>query len=316
MNIQLIAKKHKSFTRTIRNKFISKIDPKKTNIYFVTQQTNRMAKLLDIWTRERVEEGARAAFRKEQVETEKSLPRGSRPVLSDSMFNAINSRALNMLLLDSGIGLVHRLRWITEGLKKQVRVILAQSRLLRDMSRLTGDKDTVTIADLQRTISEFDKNSVFHNVTNFGRVGSVPVEVHVEMLLRTKVAQLRNLARRNVWLRYGHHLVRIKNVRSSKSTPCHMYIGRVFALSQAAAQQYEVPHVTALPSGGAPFHPNCKHEEILFIPGKVKKLSRPPDWAMNSKWDVVKQMYKALGAEDFAMSDNPNFRNAKDASNR
>jgi hypothetical protein len=295
MNIQLIAKKHKSFTRTIRNKFVAKIGPR-TNHYFVTQQVNRMVKLMDMWVRDRVEVGAADAFRKEQEETLKGIPRNREAVISDPMFEAINSRAINMLLLDRGIGLVYKLRDVTDGLRKQVRMILAQAKMLKDMSRLAQES------------AEQDRSAIIADITNFGRISSIPIEVYVEGLLRTKVSQLRTLARRNIWLRYGYHLVQIKNVRSEKPTPCHLYIGMVFALSRTAAKEYGVPHISTLPSGGTPLHPNCKHEEVLFT-GKVPLVS-PPDWAMNTKWNAVKKIYNKLGADDFVGAVNPNFRHA------
>jgi len=83
----------------------------------------------------------------------------------------------------------------------------------------------------------------------------------------------------------------------------------VFALSRTAAEEYGVPHISTLPSGGAPLHPNCRHEEILFT-GRVPSAV-PPDWSMNTKWNSVKKIYNSLGAEDFVGTVNPNFRHAE-----
>jgi hypothetical protein len=325
MNIQLITKKHKSLTRTIRNKFIAKIDPERTSSFFVLQQTNKMVSLLDRWTQNLVEEGAVVIFDKEQAEAVRKLPRGSKAEIDDRMFNAINARTLRMMLFDRGLGLVHILRNATGNLKKQVRTIIGQAKMMKDMGRLIGDavgdlakdfnesKDRVIQGLSHVKASTIGSGDVFSNIANFGRIGNVPIDVHVDMVLRTKSAQIRTIARRNIWLRYGYDLVQIGNRRSEKPTPCHLYIGRVFALSHASALQYDVPHVSELPAGGAPFHPNCKHEEELSLPSTRSKrnFTRPPDWALNAHWDSIKREYRKAGGEDFAMGTNPNFRVAK-----
>ena len=82
---------------------------------------------------------------------------------------------------------------------------------------------------------------------------------------------------------------------------CFLYLGKAFALTPEGKEEYGVPLLSELPNGGAPFHPNCTHNEVPFIiEFRSKKeialaLSPPPKWALNQPWGRVQKEYKKRG---------------------
>jgi hypothetical protein len=51
--------------------------------------------------------------------------------------------------------------------------------------------------------------------------------------------------------------------------------GKVFALTQEAADEWGVPLLSSCPNGGAPFHPNCRHTISGYNPAKSRKGKLP-----------------------------------------
>ncbi len=151
--------------------------------------------------------------------------------------------------------------------------------------------------------------NLFSNISNVsfitfpdgkGGIRHIRMDRYMEDLGRIKAAQSITMATRNTLLRHGHELIQISSTKSRDGDFCDLFSGKVFALTKEASIRWGVPHVTRLPNGGAPFHPNCRHVELPYFHREVNKKKRqkdmapPPSWALDAPMGRVQSIY--LGA--------------------
>jgi hypothetical protein len=259
----------------------------------------------------------------------------SRSLESVKKYAMLNRSAVESLLIDPQIGFVSSLRNATDEIRDRLKSIRSQATILRNQQRafdetiarvgiLEGqpinevrDQIVNEILNLKkssemvfgRKAAKLGPGNIISNVANLpyikietrNGIRMVRVDDYAELLARTKTKQATNLARRHSLLQHGERLVRISPNKPLIDDACWLYVGKVFALTEDAMNEYKVPHVKELPSGGCPFHPNCTHDERAFIPefrtDEEKQLGyeNPPEWALNTSWPDVQREFKARG---------------------
>lgn len=253
-------------------------------------------------------------------------------------FTAINHQAVQALLNDPAIGFLTGTKQAIRQIKDRMKLIRNQAKLLVAKQKLFDEtiarvgflegSNLNTVRDrLVNEMVSLKNNSemvwttkaaqlptteIVHNVANLPFV-KIPdaraklgyrrlrVDKYAEILARTKTGQAANLARRNRAMQHEQYLVQISPNRPLQDDACYLYIGKVFALTEAAKQEFGVPMVNELPNGGAPFHPNCTHQERIFVPRFKRPAAAktamvpPPDWALNRPWPEVQREYEKRG---------------------
>lgn len=266
-------------------------------------------------------------------------------------FAEINRQAIDSLILDPQVGFLSNLRAATDQIRSRLKVIRSQVRTLRahkgtidEAIARIGSVRGATVGEVKRSIvrelqaSRAATNVVWrrrasglgpgHVLANLANLPFVKIptingdrfmrlDKYADLVARTKVAQAKALAQRNALLEHGNAYVQISQNRSQDIDACDLYVGRVFALTDGAAEELDVPHVDQLPNGGTPFHPNCKHTEEPFFPAEVSRAvlrrvtTPPPDWALGRSWHDVQAEFEKRGGEREAARQNPNLVKAR-----
>lgn len=250
-------------------------------------------------------------------------------------FSVINRQAIEALMVDPEVGFLSSMKDATNQVRSRIRTIQNQAKLLRAQQGVF-DATIARVGILQgasvnevrdRLVNEMVslKNSSELSFTRRARglptghivksTADLPyikipdrraaagfrrlrVDKYAEMLGRTKMAQAANLARRQKALEHDVPLIQISANKPLHDDACFLYIGKVFALTEAGKAEYGVPMVTELPNGGAPFHPNCTHQELIFVPEfrtpeeTELAMTVPPEWALNRPWSVVQKEFE------------------------
>lgn len=147
---------------------------------------------------------------------------------------------------------------------------------------------------------------IFHQISELPYVQNgkqkIRIDKYVEQIINARVGQAKAVSQRVQMLRSGHQLVRISLNEPLEPDACTLYVGKVFALTHDGAKEHGVPHVSQLPNGGPPFHPNCRHFEIPFFPQMepVQELNElamipPPAFALSNDYDAVQRKVKEMG---------------------
>jgi len=250
----------------------------------------------------------------------------------------INDQAIRALLVDPQFGFLSATREATQQIKDRMRTIQGQARRLVQHQRFfdetiarVGFLEGRSVAEIRdkivdemaslKNVSELEftaaarklpPTEIIKNVadlpyvevpspTSATGVTRIRADKYAEMLARTKTSQAANLARRNRGLQHDQPLIQISKNRPLDNDACSLYIGKVFALTQEAKTEWGVPMVSELPNGGAPFHPNCTHQELLFVPEFRQEseielaLVPPPSWALNRPYGAVQKEYQRRG---------------------
>ena len=258
---------------------------------------------------------------------------------------AIRKRSLDSLTDDPSAGLVALLLLATQEIRSRLRRIYNQSRTLRAERRLgiavsevgaLADRSAEEVQrelfrDLTREVSDqtlrpefrsLPGENIFSNLANLTYVRFptqkgdrfVRVEDYAKQLAESKTGQAGTLGMRHALLDNGTDLVQVSPHRSAQNDACDLYVGRVFAITEAAAREWNVRRVHELPNGGYPFHPNCTHPEVPYFPAfKVgeqisRDTSSPPEWALNTSWDAVNREYRRRGGIEFLNRTHPGFK--------
>lgn len=102
------------------------------------------------------------------------------------------------------------------------------------------------------------------NWTGFIDARGVPwdLKFYCDTLVRTKTAELVSRGTESQLLSQGLDLVKIVGPTEVVDW-CGEYRGKVFSIT---GNSIEFPPLSETPSGGTPFHPNCKDREAPFVP--------------------------------------------------
>ena len=253
-------------------------------------------------------------------------------------YGLINDQAIRVLLLDPQVGFLSNMGEVTQQIRNRWRSIQSMAKRLIQHQRFF-DEGIARIGFLEgRGVSEIrdrivDEMSSLKNVSDLEftprarrlppteiirQVADLPVvkvpapntaagvrniraDVYAEMLARTKTSQAANLARRNRALQHGQSLMQVSKNLPLQNDACSLYLGKAFALTEEAKVEWGIPLVSELPNGGAPFHPNCTHQEILFVPEFRHEVEvelaivPPPAWALNRPWGAIQKEYRKRG---------------------
>jgi minor capsid protein 2 len=260
----------------------------------------------------------------------------------------IDAQALDALATDPGVGFVSSLKAATDGIRARLRLIRSQIRALTTQGRTvdeaiqaSGALKATTLAQAKRRLvselasrrrapraswrrraASLGDRHVFANLANLpfvaagaGRV--MRLDRYAELVIGVKAKQATTMAQRNALMEHCQGLVTISRNQSQDNDACDLYVGRAFALTAEAAEEWDVPHVDQLPGGGAPFHPNCTHVEVPFFPETMKEsvvdraTTWPPSWALGTTWAEVQKAYQAKGGSAYGSKQNPNMRGAQ-----
>lgn len=321
-------------------KQIETIDFERPRAFVQAQQISKILDDLDDRTERWASRNIAGLFRAASSEASKLLKDwGVSPEADLDAFNLINEQAIQSLLVDPEVGFLTNMRGAVQQIRDRMRTIQNQAKMLTSRQRLFDEtiarvgflegRNVNTVRD--RLVDEMVKfkesgqllftqkaaklpaSEIVSNVANLPYV-KIPtaasstgfrrlrVDKYAEMLARTKTGQASNLARRNRAMEHNVHLVQISKNKPLQDDACFLYIGKVFALTAEAKQEYGVPMVNELPNGGAPFHPNCTHQELLWVPEFRTKVEArlamvpPPAWALNRPWAEVEREYRKRGA--------------------
>ena len=248
----------------------------------------------------------------------------------------INRTAIEALVLDPASGFVGLLRRATKEVKDRIKTIQTQAKVLRQQQRVINEtiarvgileganlnevRDAIVdelvsakkATDLvwRPGVRSAGPTSILANMADLpfvkiplaaGGERHLRLDDYANLVARTKTRQAVTLARRAKLLEHDQPLVRVTLNKPLTDDACWLYIGKVFALTEAASREFGVPHVNQLPGGGTPFHPNCTHNEMGFFieaaKGEVKRLGlqRPPAWALGRTWPQVEKEFRARG---------------------
>lgn len=269
----------------------------------------------------------------------------SRKAAEVARYAVIDRAAVESLVMDPQTGFVGSLRNATEEVRDRLKTIRNQARLLRAhqgafdetiarIGILEGKaantvrdalvREIVQLKDsadmvFRKSAAKLGAGDIISNVANLPYMKyqtatgerHVRVDHYAQMLARTKTKQAVGLARRHTLIQHGLELVRVSLNRPLQDDACWLYLGKAFALTKRAADEYGVVHVKRLPSGGVPFHPNCTHSERAFIiENRTEEeielaFQPPPAWALDKPWSMVQKEYKRRGGKAIAREANP-----------
>ncbi len=322
--------------------------------FFVTE-IDRILGTLDTqqqeWAREEIERlyGANFTFIDNQIRLA-----GIDPSLVEEQesYASIHNDAINQLVTNVNTGLGPRLTRVINEMKSNLRGYATQHRSLvtqlRDSNQviaqgiLTGassatTRNTVLKQILNKRPKRWQELRRFATGSQGGAVRSLAdapwlvnaggrrlhVFDHVQTLVNTKEAETRNTARNNRLLDRGIDVVRISPNPPLTPDACAFYAGRVFALTEEAAERTGYPLLNRLPNGGPPFHPNCTHSTMAWFGEnedetvqalaeekgktgmKVSTRGGVPDALLDISFGAAQRKVKEKGGFDFILKQNP-----------
>lgn len=339
--IQRIIRFYRKAIRDLAREFVAIADFEKPASFFKIQTAFRILEELDTktvnWARKNVGKLYIASLKATEKEL-RAIGVSAPGIRRVKAFSVINRAAIEALLNDPAVGFVSSMKEATNQIKQRMQSIQAQAKLMVRSQRLFSQsiaqvgflegQNLNTVRDkLVREMVSMKANrdllftakaaklppgQIIKDVANLPFV-KIPdrraadgfrklrVDKYSEMLARTKTAQASNLARRNKALEHHVKLMQISKNKPLQNDACFLYIGKVFALTQSAKTRYGVPLLAELPNGGAPFHPNCTHQELQFViefeseAEKTRAFVPPPEWALNRPFSEVEKEYKRRG---------------------
>ena len=138
-----------------------------------------------------------------------------------------------------------------------------------------------------------------------GRRFSFPLDYYAGMVAQATKRQANSVAVLTRAQEAAHDLVRVSTNPSKTGDWCDAYRGRVFSISGAHPV---FPPLSALPNGGPPFHPWCRHSLEVFVeqfhtPAQIKEVGKiDPQFLMQPNEDnpnrVVRNWWAAKREDD------------------
>ena len=129
---------------------------------------------------------------------------------------------------------------------------------------LAGAATAVTIAEMRRQLREHLSESLVTVIARNGQSYTYALDYYAGLSARNKVlASITRAAMGKAYLA-NHDLLRVSPQASTIGDYCDEYRGKVVSIS-GSSDKY--PHISALPNGGAPFHPHCYHFMEVYYEG-------------------------------------------------
>ena len=348
--IQKLVRFYRKSIRDLGREFVASVDFEKPGVFAKIQSSTAILQQLEDKTRRWADKNIAGIYKAASKEAAKDLAAlGLDPVSIQRArgFNLVNERAIQALMNDPTVGFVSgmqsgigQIKDRMTSIRRSAKLITGQQKLLdevvarvgflegrsantirdRLVDEMVGMKDHKDLlftanalklppGDIVRNTAElpFVKIPSVNATAGFRRLR---VDKYAEMLARTKTSQASNLARRNKAMEHGVGLMQISKNLPLHDDACILYIGKVFALTQSAKDEFGVPLLQELPNGGAPFHPNCTHQELQFVIGfRDEKeialaMQPPPAWALNRPWAAVQKEFERGGGKAAARKAN------------
>ena len=322
--VNRLVRLYRKAVRDLGRQFVSEVDiGRRASIVSQMQQIFAKFETLQEVTGKWARKNITRLYQKNKREIEKELKQlGLPPVSNFRAFSSVHQQTIEALLNDPSTGFLSGMDRGVSQIKDRMRTIRNQARLLQSSQRafdetiarvgvLEGATINKTRDALVREmltsksrselvllpkVGSLPKNHIFANMANLpfveiplasGGVRNLRIDHYAELLARTKTRQAAVLARRNAAWSHGQDIIQISTNLPLEDDACALYIGRLFALTQEAAEKWGIAHVSQLPNGGAPFHPNCTHSEIPYYPDHEDpeetaiRGTKPPPWALN-----------------------------------
>ena len=336
--INKLVRLYRRSVKDLGRQFVAEIDiGRRAAIVSQMQQIFKKFDALEEATSKWAKKNITKLYWKNKREIEKSLKAvGLPPVRDFAGFAALHQHTVEALVSDPSTGFMSGMNRGIGEIKDRMKTIRNQATLLRDHQSVVNEtiarvgviqgatlnqtRDAI-VRDLMSSkakselallpkVGKLPTSHIFSNMANLpfvniplasGGVRHLRLDHYAEMLARTKSRQAASLARRNSALSHGQDLMQISSNFPLHDDACSLYIGRIFALTQSAAEEWGITHIGQLPNGGAPFHPNCSHSERPYLPQFADpeevaiRGSKPPAWALNRPWAVVQKEYRKRG---------------------
>jgi len=129
---------------------------------------------------------------------------------------------------------------------------------------LSGTAGALAIAEMRRQLRSRISTSLVSVVGKDGKTYSYALVYYADLVARKKITDAMSQATMDKAFENGHDLLRVSPQPSTIGDYCDEYRGKVVSLSGAHPVY---PHISVLPAGGAPFHPNCYHIMEIFYDG-------------------------------------------------
>jgi hypothetical protein len=339
--IQKLTRFYRKSIRDLAQDFVAASDFEKPGVFGKLQQSFGILDDLEERTSKWADKNVKNLYLAASREAEKDITRMGLKISDikrAKSFGVVNQSAINALLVDPEVGFLTGMQSGIDQIRDRMKSIQNQAKLLTRQQRLFDQtiarvgflegRDLNSVRDrLVNEMVSMKKNSdllftskaaklppgqIIRDVADLPFV-KIPdaraaagfrrlrVDKYAELLARTKTAQASNLARRNKALEHDVELMQISRNKPLDNDACFLYIGKVFALTQGAKEEFGVPLLQELPNGGAPFHPHCTHQELQFVAefatDKEMQLGMtpPPKWALNQPWSVVEKEFRRRG---------------------
>lgn len=360
--IERLVRFYRQSIRQLADDFVGAADFEKPRVFAQLQQSFGILDNLDEKTARWADRNIKGLYKAAQKEAEKEIAAlgiSIKDLRRANAFSVVNQQAIEALLVNPEVGLVSNLREATDQIRNRMKSIQEQAKMLSKQQKLF-DATIARVGFLEgRSINEI-RDRLVEEMVSFksnadllftAKAAKLPpgqiirdvadlpfvkipdarfaqgyrrlrVDKYAEMLARTKTGQASNLARRNKALEHGIELVQISKNKPLEDDACALYIGKVFALTPSAKEEYGVPLVSELPNGGAPFHPNCTHQELQFViefeSDKERALAfvPPPAWSLNRPWSEVQKEFRRRGGIGSIGQFNEQMKRAVDTGGR
>lgn len=125
-----------------------------------------------------------------------------------------------------------------------------------------GEATIDTRGRVARLLRKQFRDGIVSVVGSDGRRYSFPLDTYAAMVAQSTKAQAQSVATIRRANEAGMDLVRVTPNPSTTGDWCDAYRGRVFSISGADPVY---PPLAAIPNGGPPFHPWCKHGLGIFV---------------------------------------------------
>ncbi|UCG53551.1 MAG: hypothetical protein JSW58_08335 [Candidatus Latescibacterota bacterium] len=337
--VQRLIRFYRKSLKKLSEEYVSAFDFERVRLFAQTREALRVLEQLDARTMAWARRNIMQLYRRASLEAQRRwFFRKRMSQERSAIFARVNDMAIQALLNNPEVGFLTGMKAAVQQVRDRMRVIQNQAKVLRQHQKLFDEtisrvgffqgknlneirdhlvRDMVSLkrqSDLvwTRNALALPQDNIIQNVANLPYVKyrdanaltgvrNVRIDKYAEMLARTKGGQATNLARRNRALLHGVKLMQFSKNKPLQDDACFVYIGRAFALTPEAKEEYGVPLLAELPNGGCPVHPNCTHNEIPFNlewkrPEEIAlAFIPPPAWALNTTFSRVQKEYKKRG---------------------
>ena len=290
VDIDTIVKRYRKFVNKFGRTFLSSLDNQSLPEYSATRKASSELNALSAYTKEQLTRLLIRAYMDEQKKVRGYLrSQGVKRKRDDIVrFKRINESTLNILLNDPFTGSIPLITKQLFNLKGRIRSIEMQARGLLNgtlMENALPETNLFTSISLASFIKIPTKRGPRH----------VRLDKFMRQLLNDAVSKARAVGMRNKMLEHGEEYIILRNPGGDDGAK-GVYSNKVFALSKRAADELGVPHVSALPNGGVPMHPNSKMIESPWVKSielkKEQKIEAPPEWALHRSFESVRMEYQ------------------------